>query len=244
MEDHLNYEIDAPDKQMNELRFAQNHRFLIDISSVLKSSAQDIELPGLSKSQYGEIVMELIQDQLLDAFLLIKKSFETNYEVLGKADINTAYCTLSEQIASFKTCSSMLFNRVGPPEVNGSKSNAGHPFEHTERKSFMVFKYNKYFSIKVGNIAFFYIKNNTATIMTLDEQEYSLDESLDSIQSSLLPEQFFRLNRQYLINFDAIKEIEHYFSRKLFVKLVIPSPEILLVGKERATCFLNWMSQR
>ena len=137
----------------------------------------------------------------------------------------------------------MLFSRVLPPEVNAPKSSAGNPRENT-RKSFLVFKYNKYFSIKVANIAFFYIKNNTATIMTLDEQEYSLDESLDSIQSSLLPEQFFRLNRQYLINFDAIKEIEHYFSRKLYVKLVIPSPEILLVGKERATCFLNWMSQR
>ena len=243
MEDHLNYEIDAPDKQMNELSFTKNHRFLIDISSALTSSAQDFDQPGFSKSQYGEIVMELIQDQLLDAFLLIKKSFETNYEVLGKADINTAYCTLSEQIASFKTCSSMLFSRVLPPEVNAPKSSAGNLRENT-RKSFLVFKYNKYFSIKVANIAFFYIKNNTATIMTLDEQEYSLDESLDSIQSSLLPEQFFRLNRQYLINFDAIKEIEHYFSRKLFVKLVIPSPEILLVGKERATCFLNWMSQR
>jgi len=55
---------------------------------------------------------------------------------------------------------------------------------------------------------------------------------------------FFRLNRQYLINFNAIKEVEHYFARKLFVKLAVPVAEKLLVSKEKSTLFLKWLEER
>ncbi|MNI86262.1 LytTr DNA-binding domain protein [compost metagenome] len=80
--------------------------------------------------------------------------------------------------------------------------------------------------------------------MTLKEEEYTLNQSLDTIQGQLSALQFFRLNRQYIVNFSAIKEVEHYFDRKLFVKLVIPSPEKLLIGKEKTTAFLNWLENR
>ncbi|WP_431241307.1 LytTR family transcriptional regulator DNA-binding domain-containing protein [Flavobacterium sp. P21] len=52
------------------------------------------------------------------------------------------------------------------------------------------------------------------------------------------------MNRQYLVNFSAIREAEHYFSRKLIIKLTIPTEEKLLVGKEKATAFLSWLENR
>jgi len=46
--------------------------------------------------------------------------------------------------------------------------------------------------------------------------------------------QFFRINRKYLINFfNGIKEVEHYFQRKLLVKLYMDTPESLLINKEK-----------
>jgi DNA-binding LytR/AlgR family response regulator len=80
--------------------------------------------------------------------------------------------------------------------------------------------------------------------MTLQGEEYPIAQSLDQIQALLSPKQFYRLNRQYLINFNAIKEVEHYFARKLLVKLVVASPEKLLIGKEKTTAFLNWLENR
>jgi DNA-binding LytR/AlgR family response regulator len=60
-----------------------------------------------------------------------------------------------------------------------------------------------------------------------------------------LPEkQFFRLNRQYLINFHAVKEVEHYFARKLLVNPVIPIKDKLLVSKEKVSGFLHWLDDR
>lgn len=112
------------------------------------------------------------------------------------------------------------------------------------KKSFLVFKNNKYLTIPTEQIAFIYIKFKSPCIKTFEEKEYYLDQSLDQIQKQLSDKKFFRLNRQHLINFSAIKEVEHYFDRKLLVKLVIPSPEKLLIGKEKSPIFLQWLENR
>ncbi len=112
------------------------------------------------------------------------------------------------------------------------------------KKSFLVFKNNKYVNVLTENIALFYIKYEASVIMCFDKQEYLVDHSLEQIQNSLSEKQFFRLNRQYLVNFNAIKEVEHYLARKLLVNLAVPTKEKLLVSKEKVTTFLRWLDNR
>ena len=116
--------------------------------------------------------------------------------------------------------------------------------ENTGKSSFLVFKSNKYVTIQTDTIAFFFIKNETPTIMTFDKNEYQITQSLDEVHKLLAPSQFFRINRQYLVNFSAVREAEHYFSRKLIIKLKVPTEEKLLVGKDKVTAFLNWLENR
>lgn len=112
------------------------------------------------------------------------------------------------------------------------------------KKSFLVFKHNKYFTVPTENIALFYVKYESSMIMCLDRQEYLVNHSLEHIQNLLPDNQFFRLNRQYLINFKAVKEVEHYFARKLLVTLVVPAAEKLFVSKEKVSSFLHWLDNR
>ena len=112
------------------------------------------------------------------------------------------------------------------------------------KKSFLVFKNNKYINVLTENIAFFYIKYESPMIMTFDNQEYFMNYSLEQIQNLLPEKQFFRLNRQYLVNFNAVKEVEHYFARKLLVTPVIPIKDKLIVSKEKVTGFLHWLDNR
>src|SRR5262245_57664079 len=114
----------------------------------------------------------------------------------------------------------------------------------TGKKSFLVFKDNKYVNILTENIAYFYIKYESPVIMCFDKQEYFVNYSLEQIQNLLPEKQFYRLNRQYLINFNAVKEVEHYFARKLLVNPVIPARDKLIVSKEKVTDFLNWLDNR
>ena len=117
-------------------------------------------------------------------------------------------------------------------------------FNKKGKKGFLVFKNNKYITLQTENIAYFYIRNETTKLVTFDAIEYLINFSLDELHDQLAPDQFYRANRQYLVNYSAIKEVEHYLARKLFVKLVIPTTDQLIVGKDKAAAFLNWLGNR
>lgn len=112
------------------------------------------------------------------------------------------------------------------------------------KKSFLVFRDNKYMTVQTDQIAYIYIKYTSPAIVTFKGEEYTITQSLDQVQQQLSAKQFYRLNRQYLINFAAIREVEHYFARKLLVNLQVATPEKLLIGKEKTAVFLRWLEER
>ncbi|QBJ84907.1 DNA-binding response regulator [Chryseobacterium gleum] len=112
------------------------------------------------------------------------------------------------------------------------------------KNNFLVFSNNKYSNIPIDKIAFFYSQFGSTVLVTSDQKEYSIPQSLDEVGQLVSAAQFFRINRQYLINFSAIVEVEHYFSRKLLVSLKITTPEKLLVTKDKSSRFLQWLEER
>lgn len=134
-----------------------------------------------------------------------------------------------------------FFQQVSLPELHNLLLRLMAP---SGKKSFLVLKNNKYINVLTENIAVFYIKYESPVIMCFDRQEYFVNYSLEQIQNLLPEKQFFRLNRQYLINFNAIREVEHYFARKLLVNPVIPMKDKLLVSREKVSGFLHWLDDR
>jgi two-component system response regulator LytT len=98
--------------------------------------------------------------------------------------------------------------------------------------------------VRTENIAYFYVRHDSVMLVNFEGQEYALNYSLDHIQNLLTQKQFFRLNRQYLINFQAVKEAEYYFARKLLVSLIVAATDKLLVPRERVSGFLEWLENR
>ena len=129
-------------------------------------------------------------------------------------------------------------------EARVNETNFEDSFGKIGKRSFLVFKHNKYLTVPTENIAFFYIKYTTSLIVSFDRQEFAVNYSLEHIEELLSGLQFYRLNRQYLINFCAVREVEHYFARKLLVNLTVPVAGKLLVSKERAKSFLQWLENR
>lgn len=112
------------------------------------------------------------------------------------------------------------------------------------KSNFLVFKNQKYTTVPTENIAYFFIHNEITHLMTFDKEQFQLSQSLGQIAEQVSDKQFFRINRQYLINFKAIKEMEHYFQRKILVKLTIETPEKLLINKEKTHSFFTWLEDR
>lgn len=95
--------------------------------------------------------------------------------------------------------------------------------------------------VQTTEISFFYSRNDCTIARCLNGKEYFSKYSLDTLQTNVLGEQFVRLNRRYLVNRFSVKEIENYPERRLLVTLNQPTPDLLLVSKERRTEFLVWL---
>ena len=55
---------------------------------------------------------------------------------------------------------------------------------------------------------------------------------------------FFRINRQYLVNRRAVRDVHHYQHRKYVLNLTIEFREALVVSKNRTAGFLTWLTTR
>lgn len=108
--------------------------------------------------------------------------------------------------------------------------------------SILFYRGDKIVPADTNTIALFYIENEIVYAITFDNKKLNTNYKLDALELKLSP-QFFRANRQYLINRKAVKEASQHFHRKLQIHLTIPFEETILVGKEKVTSFLHWLTK-
>ncbi len=112
------------------------------------------------------------------------------------------------------------------------------------KQNFLIYSRNAYVNIPTSSIAYFYKSITGINLVTDDKVVHCVNESLDEIHKKVSRKNFFRINRQYLIAFKSISEVQHYFDRKLIIKLKQPVEEKLIVGREKASEFLEWLENR
>jgi DNA-binding LytR/AlgR family response regulator len=67
-------------------------------------------------------------------------------------------------------------------------------------------------------------------------------ESLDELEDLLSPKQFFRANRQFIVNVQFVKQFKSDTYGKLNVWLNLPHELQVDVSREKAAAFKNWLS--
>ncbi|MBK9014004.1 MAG: response regulator transcription factor [Saprospiraceae bacterium] len=113
-----------------------------------------------------------------------------------------------------------------------------------KKSSFLVSFQGKFLPISVQDVAFFTILGEYTWLYTFKGESYNLPHSLEELEGMLDERQFYRANRQYLVNFAAVRHVENDFARKLAVKLTLKTPDPITVSKARASDFLRWMNER
>lgn len=110
--------------------------------------------------------------------------------------------------------------------------------------------FQKRFVIKVGQslkaveaseIAYIYTDNKITFVCTFDKKRLPSDHSIDKLEEQLDPEQFFRINRQYLVNIKAINEMVQYSKGRVKLKLQPKAPEDPVVSVIRSPHFKQWL---
>lgn len=98
-------------------------------------------------------------------------------------------------------------------------------------------------SIPVSKICAFFVEERCTFLQTGEGKRYDLDYSLDQLQTMLDPEQFFRVNRNFLVNINCIEEIISYSVTRLKLKLDKGPEEGVIVSRDKVTDFKKWMDR-
>lgn len=100
---------------------------------------------------------------------------------------------------------------------------------------------DKIVPVRINEIALFYIEFEVTHLITFEQKQYSINKTIEELEK-VVGEEFFRTNRQFLINRKSIKDASQYFARKLSISLIIPFKEQIIVSKEKTKDFLKWLS--
>ncbi|HLV14875.1 MAG TPA: LytTR family DNA-binding domain-containing protein [Xanthomarina sp.] len=119
-----------------------------------------------------------------------------------------------------------------------------NPIERGEKE------YKKRFSIRVGqhlklipieDIECIYSENKGSYIYTNEGRNYLIDLTLEQLEDQLQPELFFRVNRTFYVNINAIKDMVSYTNSRLQIKLHSYHEQDVIVARERVKDFKNWL---
>lgn len=111
------------------------------------------------------------------------------------------------------------------------------------KKRFVVKTGNIIKIIDVNDIECFYSAFKSSFLTTVENRSFSLDESMETIEKEVNKEFFFRVNRQFIINLKAIKEISVYSNSRLKISLNNYKEEEIIVSREKVQAFKEWISR-
>lgn len=226
----------------------------IEILTVLDSVKSSVDY--FSKESEAELVF-------MDIHLADGISFEIFDQVALK--IPVIFTTAYDQYAvkAFKVNSiDYLLKPINEEELSDainkfkSKSKNNEPSSNqleglmqllqTKNKSYkttyLVHQRDELLPIKTDDIAYFYIETGIVKGTTFANKSYIIDKKIEDIESELNPELFHRINRQFVINRNAITNIKFYFNGKLIINVNPPFSERVVASKAKASEIKNWMN--
>ena len=126
--------------------------------------------------------------------------------------------------------------------LNDTDVPASVPGQPKEYKKRFIIRFGEHIkTLQVEDVAYFYSENKATFARTFENRNFPMDHNLDSLEGMLNPHDFFRINRQYLINLKAIDDMKTYSKARVIVTLKPPVKELPIVSSERSAEFKQWL---
>jgi len=111
------------------------------------------------------------------------------------------------------------------------------------KRSVLVYHKEKIVPVNVIDIALCYLRADAVLLVTFAKQLYTVNKRLEEIEQIVGPA-FYRVNRQALVNREAIRDVSQDLGRRLVINLLVPFDEKITVGRAKITHFLAWLESR
>lgn len=133
--------------------------------------------------------------------------------------------------------SSDMFQKM--QQIIESYSLSGKAF----KTRFLINKGETVISVKTDEIAYFFAEEKVVFMVLNNNQKHIINYSLDQLEQNLDPDNFFRVNRQFIVSEHSIEKISNYFNYKLKINLKPQAGESIIVSKSRVTEFKEWLDR-
>jgi two-component system response regulator LytT len=118
------------------------------------------------------------------------------------------------------------------------------PLNQTYQKRFLVQSGNVMQPLAVDDIAYFRIhEGKYIVITTREKKQYLIDSTLEILEKRLDPEQFYRINRQFIVGIGSIESIYAIDGSKLKLEVFPESKDEMIISKEKASAFKSWVNR-
>jgi two-component system, LytTR family, response regulator LytT len=115
--------------------------------------------------------------------------------------------------------------------------------EQKFKKRFIIQIAGKIRVIETDNVAWFYSKEKNTFLCSADNKAYPVDYSLDQIESIVNPELFFRVNRQFIVQYKSISRIDILSKSRIRIATNPTFEEEILISTARTAEFRNWLDR-
>lgn len=100
-------------------------------------------------------------------------------------------------------------------------------------------------SVPVADVAWFMADGKYLMLYTRDGGSYILDQTMAALEERLPPQDFFRINRKFIVSFSAIQEMIRYSNNRIKIVLMPPPPDHMeaIVSADRIREFREWLNR-
>lgn len=111
------------------------------------------------------------------------------------------------------------------------------------QERFMVVSGKKIKSIPVEKVAYFIAEGRYIRIVSKTNEQFLLEQSLESISQKIDPQLFFRINRQVVVSFDAIAHMMAWSRSRIKIELSPSAPIDIITSIDNTAGFRKWLDR-
>lgn len=207
---------EAPDLTLLDIQLADGISFQI-------FEQCEVKCPVIFTTAYDEYALKAFKVNSIDYIL----------KPVDKEDLAAAFAKLKKVAPAAATAQIQLGNIEQAIRMLTKKS-----------KSRFVIKVGEHLrTLEVENILYFYSQDKTTFCHTTEKRDFILDYTLEQLVDMLDEQQFFRINRKYLVHAKSIQDIISHTNSRLRLVLKDSDDSDIIVARERVQEFKEWLDQ-
>lgn len=230
---HLNYLLLECDKHIQVLSILST---VIDAVTWLRENEVDLIFMDIQLLDGNSF--EIFEHLQIDTPIVFTTSYNS-FAVEAFKQNSIAYLLKPIDIDELRVALAKYKNWFGKSEAYNNLAAAGSAYQ----KRLLLKTANNLHALDVADIAFLYVKYKQVFIKDKAGKAYPFENTLEFIEKKLNPDCFFRINRQFIVNREAIKEM---FNETRGRVKIVTSPnfhEEMIVSIDRAIEFKKWLNK-